>query len=893
MPLSMKNNFLLTLIVIIFLNCSVLSSNTNKVDSLQKLLSFTSTDTAKVNILNNLFYVLRFDSTDLAISYAKQALELSENIDYESGMAASLGNVGLGFFYSSDYNKAIEYLSKSIEISKKIKDSLQLSKSTENIALNYQSLGKNDTALKLLKQNLELNKNRNDKHSIAVTYVNIANIYSETGQYTIAIEKYYNSLEIFENLGEKLNFSKSLNNIGNIFNRLKEYNKALEYYEQAFAIKQELNDKRGSANLLNNIGAIYYFEDNFEKANNYFIKSLKIREEIGSKYGIASSLSNIGMIYRKLNNLNKALEYQTKALEIKKEIGSKESIASSYTNIGGIYQEKKDYPNALNYYTKAYDIVQEIGDKLSEAKNTLAFAKVYALMNNYKKAYDYYNLYHQQYDSLFNSKMSNQIAEMQTKYKTEKKEKEIQLQKIEIEQKGEKIKQKNLQRNMLFIGLILVLIILIVLYISFRQKRKSYAFLSKQKTDILEKNEELKQQKEEILAQAEQLENANTEITRNSKLKDLFFASMSHEIRTPINVIVGFTNLLLNAKIPKKQNAYVENIRNSGKSLLVIINDILDFSKIEAGKLEIELVNFNLSELTRNLYSIMLVKANEKKVILNLNIDKKLPDIINGDPVRLNQILTNLIANAIKFTNEGGKISIEAKLIEESEAEINIKFSISDTGIGIPENRLNSIFEDYTQADVQTTRKYGGTGLGLSIVKKLLDLQNGEISVQSEVNKGSTFSFNIPYMASNEKLIVKGTKSTKIQLVKKINDVHILLVDDNMMNRILAIDTIHMFNDKILIDEAQNGKVAIKMLQEKKYDLVLMDLLMPEMDGYEATETIRNKLNPPVSKIPILGMTANALDEEREKCISIGMNDYITKPFEPDELFEKIIALTK
>ncbi|MCK4661444.1 MAG: tetratricopeptide repeat protein [Bacteroidales bacterium] len=864
-----------------------------KIDSLKIILKSSNADTTKVNILNELFYELRYDSTNQAIIYVKEALEISKKVNYKKGIANSIHNIGIGNYYQSNYNEAIKYLLESLKLAKEIKDSILISKSIENIALSYEVLGEYEKALEYYTENLKINEQIKDKYSEAITKLNIANIYFNKGEYSKALGNYIQSMSSLEELGYKSEMSKAMTNVGNVYYRLKYYEKALEYYLKSFEIKQELGDKKGSANLLNNIGSIYYTEENFDKSIEYFKKSLRIREEIGNKFGIASSLSNIGVIYRIKGNLEKALEYQKRALIIKQEIGSKKSIAYTFDNIGRIYLEKRNYRESFIYFNKGLKIYSELGNKQSIAESNYYISGVFAEMKNYKKAYNYYILYHQLMDSIFNENMSKQIAEMQTKYETEKKEKEIELQKVEIINKENQIKQKKLQQNITIIVLFFVLIILIIIYIIYRQKRKANILLTKQKEEILDKNEELYQQKEEIKVQSEIINKANKEIIRNTKLKELFFASTSHEIRTPINVIVGFTNLLLNSKLSTKQKSYIENIRNSGKNLLVIINDILDFSKIEAKRLKIKMLEFNLFKLIDSFYNSIKIRSDEKKLDLILETDNKLPEFVIGDPVRLTQILTNLVANAIKFTSENGKIKIKVELINDNQNQVKIRFKISDTGIGIHENKIQNIFENYTQANIETTRTYGGTGLGLSIVKNLIELQNGEISVESELGKGSTFSFTLNYTKSDGKKLPEKPDKFKIDKVKEINKMSILLVDDNVINRTLAIDTIHLFNDKIMIDEAVNGKIAVDLINRNEYALVLMDIVMPVMNGYEATNIIRNKLPAPKNKIPILGMTANILEEERKKCLSIGMNEYITKPFEPKDLFSKIMELTK
>ena len=424
--------------------------------------------------------------------------------------------------------------------------------------------------------------------------------------------------------------------------------------------------------------------------------------------------------------------------------------------------------------------------------------------------------------------------------------------------------------------------------------------LNNQKEELQAAIYTINEQKEELEAtllvnqkQKERLEDANVEIQKSAKLKELFLANTSHEIRTPLNVINGYTNLLLNTNLLAKQKKYLKNIKISSNNLLIVINDILDISKIEAGKLVIENIEFDTHNIIRDLCTSLMIKAQEKSISLKYSIKNDVPKFVSGDPFRLTQILTNLILNAIKFTPQKGtvKLSVSTKYFIEN--KVDLVFEVTDNGIGIHSDKLKSIFKSFTQASSETTRKYGGTGLGLSIVKNLVTLQNGYIDVQSEVNKGTTFKITLRYITTSGKDIKKQETNYIIPKSKNLQTIKLLLVEDNPLNVTLAIDTILMYNNKTKIDVATNGKHAISMLLKNNYDLIIMDIQMPEMDGYDTTLHIRNKLSKPTSEIPILGMSAHTMKEEKEKCFTVGMNEYLTKPFIPKELFNKIDKLTK
>ncbi|MFK7907879.1 MAG: ATP-binding protein, partial [Chitinophagales bacterium] len=381
---------------------------------------------------------------------------------------------------------------------------------------------------------------------------------------------------------------------------------------------------------------------------------------------------------------------------------------------------------------------------------------------------------------------------------------------------------------------------------------------------------------------------------RSSNLKQRFLANMSHEIRTPMNAIVGMGNLLETDmdNFTPTQGKYLRGIRNASEHLLVIINDILDFSKIEAGKLEIENVAFSLHEVLQNVSHTFKYKAEEKDIQLLLHMEEKLPDMLLGDPTRLMQILLNLVSNAIKFTDKG-KVEIEASILKEGSKSVELAFSVLDTGRGIPEGRLETIFDSFSQISSDTTRRFGGTGLGLTITKKLIEMQGGKLSVRSQVGEGSVFSFVLDYPKSEEERTTAKSFAKTSFGDGHLPNLTILLAEDNELNQVVAEDTIKKWNEDIVMDIFENGELAVEAIKAfpDRYDLVLMDVQMPKMNGLEAAKYIRNELQ--LNKLPILAMTAYATTGEAERTIMAGMNDYISKPFDPARLYRKIVKLVK
>ncbi len=368
------------------------------------------------------------------------------------------------------------------------------------------------------------------------------------------------------------------------------------------------------------------------------------------------------------------------------------------------------------------------------------------------------------------------------------------------------------------------------------------------------------------------------------KAKQQFLSNMSHEIRTPMNAIIGFTKVVLKTELSEKQKEYLNAIKISGDALIVLINDILDLAKVDAGKMTFEQTPFKMASTISAMLHLFEPKIQEKNLTLIKEYDSAIPKVLLGDPVRLHQIILNLVSNAVKFTKTG-KITIRVNLQKEEKGKVFIHFSVSDTGIGISENKMKQIFENFQQATSGTSRLYGGTGLGLAIVKQLVEAQHGSIDVSSKIGEGSTFSFTLGFQTTTRQAeLDAGT----IELNPSIKSIRVLVVEDIVLNQLLMRTLLDDFGFER--DIASNGRIAIEKLETNTYDIILMDLQMPVMNGFETTEYIRTIMK---SDIPIIALTADVTTVDLAKCRAVGMNDYIAKPVDDRLLYAKLVGLVK
>jgi len=704
-------------------------------------------------------------------------------------------------------------------------------------------------------------------------------LYSQTKKSTDSVS-YYNKLA-----------DTNLNN--------KKYHKAVFYTKKSIEFCQANQKSENLANQTFKLGKIYYNQKNYEEALKNFHKSVALFENIKPTCTTVLALHYIGitniakgnyetadLYYKKAENLlnelkltdpAEILSYQkAMALKLNKNLAlaaksfrriiqkpDNPSIiktkADSYYQLGLIETQLKRNDSAMVYFDNALEYNDKSNNLSQKSKIILGISRYYKQNKNFDLAYSYLDEHYQLENYIL--KLKNVKLDLNEYEKFKKNQTLNNTIKRESE---EKIQLKTYRYSKL-VSILAIALISILSLLSLALYKNN--IIRNQNNLLLrEKNKEL------ILAK--------NKAEKASKARSEFLSTVSHELRTPLNAINGITHLLLEDKPKKTQLKYLESLKFSGNYLTTFINEILEINKIDSTKVEIENISFNLKELLFNIQSSLKELATANKNYFNLEIDETIPDNLIGDPTKLSQIILNLINNALKFT-QNGHVNVIAKLYTKEEDNATVYFEIVDTGIGIPEDKLQSVFESFSQGSIEVNRKYGGTGLGLTIVKKLIELLGGEIKLKSEVGKGSTFTFKLNFKINKEAL--ETLEEAKPYNDKQLQHKSILLIEDNKINQMITRKMLE--NKAIHCDIIDNGEEAVELLKVKRFDMILMDVHLPGINGTTATKLIREF----DKTTPIIALTAISLDENRDMLLSFGMNDVITKPFVPDE-FYSIIA---
>lgn len=664
--------------------------------------------------------------------------------------------------------------------------------------------------------------------------------------------------------------------------RLKgDYKDGIAVLHEALAIAHKLNNKTIEAIGHYYLGSVYREMGDLANVLTHYDRALVINQELGDEYYQSVILSNISNLLFDFNDFDGALEYALKCLPIFEKVNNVNSLLNIYNTLGNIYFKKINYPESLKCFAENLNRSESGTSAYVIAQSGLG--KVYYKMFDFAQARKYLTPALEQANDQGNVEVKvicnyylGCLCMDERSYST------ALTYLLSAKEVADEYKRRQ--------DLMSIHEQLSNLYENMGDIQQAFQYIKtfeKLKDEIYKQNvfNELNN-----LQARQQIELARKEkevAERAAQLKHKFMANMSHEIRTPMNAIVGMTRLIL-AKEPKPEHLrYLNAIRMSADNLLVIINDILDFSKIEAGKVTLEKIDFNVREVIQGLHDMLYTKVEEKGITLLTKTDPAIPQMLKGDPTKVNQILINLAGNAIKFT-EKGSVEINAVLQRADEEQVVVRFDVKDSGIGIAQEYIGTIFDSFTQAGSDITRKFGGTGLGLSISKQLATLMGGDIYIESELGKGSTFSVVVVFETSTVALEEKKEETLTDEQQAKLQQLKILLVEDNEFNRMVAEDTLSDLLPGVRVSMAFDGLEAVNRLKEELFDIVLMDIQMPVMDGLTATKEIRNTLTGPSQHVKIIAMTANVMQEDVKEYLATGMDEYVSKPFHPQELLAKM-----
>ncbi len=798
-----------------------------------------ATGVKKTELLNQLVTYYVDQQPKKALELANQALENSINENDEKGKANSYLSLGVAYYGAGDNIKALNSFLQSIKIYEQIKDDRGIAASSDQIGIAYRSLGDFDKSLEFHLNALEIYNRLKDDEGVISSLINAGIIFRNLGQNEKALENYSRALKLSEDISDYKGMLNAYVAIGNVNWYEGENDKALSYYEHAYEITQmENSDLQNGAGILNNIGNVYRSKEEYNKALGYYSRSLAISKKSGDKNMISVTLKNIGLTNLGQGKYNRAISYLMESKELAVQIHLVKILKDDLKNLSLAYQKKKDFENALKY----------------EAE--------YAMLK----------------DEIFNKETSNKIATLQMEYEMRNKEQQNTI--VKTEKKLDDSQSQNV-RNFFIFAFIVIALLVVIIWSRYRIKARANRELKQMNSElekrVQERTNRLKQENEQRKIAQEQAELAN-------ETKNRFLANISHEVRTPINAIIGFCDLTIRTVTDPEHKINLKRIKDSSEHLLALIKDILDYSQIESGKLELKNEGFELNNLVTSVINAFYLDADSKKIKLSYSIEKKVPEFVKGDSDVLRQVLYNLIGNAIKFTDEGN-VKVIVKLKDIDENMVRLLFSVKDTGIGITKLKQKLIFNDFTQADNSSIRRFGGTGLGLTISKRFVEMMNGKIWVESEKGKGSDFKFEIA--------ITVGDKMASASLVDETVEkaaLHILVAEDNLLNaQVISAFLKRLGHTAKTVD---NGKKAVSILASEKFDAILMDIEMPEMDGLEATMAIRSGNESILdSKIPIFALTAHALKDYEDKCYEVGMDGYLTKPIDIDKLSKTLSAL--
>ena len=835
----------------------------------------------------------------------------------------------LSYSFSSAQSETIDQLKKQVN-AQQGRDKLKtLNKLSELLIVKDQAL----QAKRFVMEAIDLSRSLPDLDEEAKALDNLGLIYQSKLDYTNAMKNFLAAMNIRNNIQNEIGIAASKNNIGRLFFLQENTGNAIANLEESLKIREKNNDKVGSAETNKNLGDVYLMKKIYGKARNYYVKAMELKIETEDLTGGAAIASFLGNILSDLGDHDGAQTYHEMSLDLNSSLEDMPAIARDFNNMVQVYLSQGNYEEALEANETAFGIRSSLNQPIPLAETYKNFGVIYAKMKNkpqadknlqsgikllkaegqspktqgiyrdiagaykelglYEKAYEMHVAYADSRDVFYNNEKDKALLELTTKYESEFEAEKNQATIASLE-KEQTFSSR--MRTFLYALIALGSLLMFVLFTSYRRKKQDNELLMNKNDEISRQGEEIKDKNLLLKNTNESLDNLNHKlvnemaeresIEQSSFARDRFLATMSHEMRTPMNIIIGLTHLLLEEEPRQDQIEHLRTLQFSANNLVVFINDVLDFSKIEAGKLTLESREFSPVDTIEDTKQRFLLPARDKNIELNYSFDEAIPKCLIGDPVRLNQILTNLVSNAIKYT-EKGKVDVNVKLHELKSNEVTLVMNIEDTGSGMDEAECNRMFRELSNNQSGDIFE-GYAGLGLTITKRLVDLQNGKIEVDSEIGKGTKFTIFLPFKISNNKAPVKVASRT-LKSFENLKGYKIMVVEDNKINQLVVAKMLTKIGVEVVT--ADDGLEALEALEHSYFDLILMDIQMPKMDGYRATAEIRKSTDPRKRDVPIIALTASAFLTEKEKAKLFGMNDHVGKPFGPEDLMDKIGAL--
>ena len=676
-----------------------------------------------------------------------------------------------------------------------------------------------------------------------------------------------------------------LNILGLAYLNLSNYELAIVNFTSAIKHANQTDNVAMSGKINNNLGMVYDKLGDYDKAMSFYSDAYHFAE-LSGELGLMDILRhNMAVIYIHLKDYESSVTEFQKLLESKNKDKNIDLVITAYYNMASCFKYLEDYESALSAVRESMLNAKKKSDGYSIARSILFQCEIFCetrqfleankLLLENEIALEVDNQYIIIQSNIVRSKIAAGLG-----FNSEAKE-----FLLTAFAQSDKIGLKQTQVELLSS--------LSELCAAEGDYSAAYEYLNQYR----KLNEELLDKERVGKIQQLQIANQLSQITREKELaeqsalsKSNFLSNMSHEIRTPMNAIIGFTDLMLqSSQIQGEERNYLNTIKQSSDNLLHIINEILDYSKIEAGKIEFKQEGFNLEAELKKVQQLFSLEAGKKNLQLTVNIDSSLPAHFIGDSYRLNQIIVNLMGNAIKFT-EQGFVGIHVSGLSLPDNKMSLQFKIKDTGIGISQEKIVELFERFKQVSIETNFRYGGTGLGLAISKQLVELQGGSMGVESKMNQGTTFSFTIPYLIQNDDFLKNPTRYLEPNEVF-LEPFRVLIADDNPFNQILIKKVISRHFHNAVVESVENGLQVLSMLKRFKYDFVLLDMRMPEMDGITAAQRIRSMTYESFCNVPLVAFTAGVTDEERQKAKDAGMHYFMPKPFTKDDLINLIAEL--